>query len=156
MNTLNHKIDFAVVIAVSNANPNGDPLNGNRPRENFDGFGEMSDVCLKRKIRNRLQDLGERIFVQSDDRADDGFPSLRERASACEELKKAEDPGKKKDELKEMYRDLFANPYNAARKGYIDDVIEPASTRLRLAKALEMLAAKHDSNPVKKHGNIPL
>jgi len=90
MNTLNHKIYFAVVIAVSNANPNGDPLNGNRPRENFDGFGEMSDVCLKRKIRNRLQDLGERIFVQSDDRADDGFPSLRERASACEELKKAE------------------------------------------------------------------
>jgi acetyl-CoA carboxylase carboxyltransferase component len=75
-----------------------------------------------------------------------------------EELKKikAEDAGKKKDELKDLYRDLFANPYSAARKGYIDDVIEPAGTRLRLAKALEMLAAKRDSNPVKKHGNIPL
>jgi acetyl-CoA carboxylase carboxyltransferase component len=73
-----------------------------------------------------------------------------------EELKRAADPGKKKDELKEMYRDLFANPYSAARKGYIDDVIEPAGTRLRLVKALEMLSAKRDGNPVKKHGNIPL
>ncbi len=75
-----------------------------------------------------------------------------------EELKKAkaEDLGGKRDELKELYRNLFANPYSAARKGYIDDVIEPAGTRLRLAKALEMLAAKRDSNPVKKHGNIPL
>ncbi|MBN2345369.1 MAG: acyl-CoA carboxylase subunit beta [Candidatus Aminicenantes bacterium] len=73
-----------------------------------------------------------------------------------EELKKAEDPGRRKDELKERYRDLFANPYSAARKGYIDDVIEPAGTRLRLVKALEMLAAKRDVNPAKKHGNIPL
>ncbi len=75
-----------------------------------------------------------------------------------EELKKTE-PGElagKKNELKELYRDLFANPYSAARKGYIDDVIEPAGTRLRLAKALEMLDAKRDGNPVKKHGNIPL
>ncbi|MBN2400692.1 MAG: acyl-CoA carboxylase subunit beta [Candidatus Aminicenantes bacterium] len=74
-----------------------------------------------------------------------------------EELKKATgDAARKKDELKEIYRDLFANPYSAARKGYIDDVIEPAGTRLRLIKALEMLAAKRDSNPAKKHGNIPL
>jgi len=73
-----------------------------------------------------------------------------------EELKKAEDAGRKKEELKDMYRDLFATPFSAARKGYIDDVIEPASTRLRLAKALEMLAAKRDANPPKKHGNIPL
>jgi acetyl-CoA carboxylase carboxyltransferase component len=73
-----------------------------------------------------------------------------------EELKKAGDAGKKKNELKDLYRDLFANPYSAARKGYIDDVIEPAGTRLRLIKALEMLASKRDSNPPKKHGNIPL
>jgi acetyl-CoA carboxylase carboxyltransferase component len=73
-----------------------------------------------------------------------------------EELKKAGDAGRKKDELKDLYRDLFANPYSAARKGYIDDVIEPAGTRLRLVKALEMLASKRDSNPVRKHGNIPL
>ena len=51
-------------------------MNGNRPREDFDGFGEISDVCLKRKIRNRLQDLGEKIFVQSEDRCDDGCKSL--------------------------------------------------------------------------------
>jgi len=73
-----------------------------------------------------------------------------------EELKKAGNAGKKKDELKNLYRDLFANPYSAAKKGYIDDVIEPASTRLRLIKALEMLASKRDANPPKKHGNIPL
>jgi len=73
-----------------------------------------------------------------------------------EELKKAGNAGAKKEELKELYRDLFANPYSAARKGYIDDVIEPAGTRLRLAKALEMLSAKRDANPAKKHGNIPL
>ena len=73
-----------------------------------------------------------------------------------EELKNAGDAGKKKEELKDVYRSLFANPYSAARKGYIDDVIEPAGTRLRLIKALEMLAAKRDGNPAKKHGNIPL
>ena len=58
MSTLSNKIDFAVVMTVRKANPNGDPLNGNRPREDFDGFGEISDVCIKRKLRNRLQDMG--------------------------------------------------------------------------------------------------
>lgn len=85
---LNHKIDFSVIITATNANPNGDPLNGNRPREAFDGCGEISDVCIKRKIRNRLQDMGEKIFVQSDDRCDDGFDSLHARASQNEALKK--------------------------------------------------------------------
>lgn len=85
---LKHKIDFAAVISVKNANPNGDPLNGNRPRTDLEGFGEISDVCIKRKIRNRLQDMGERIFVQSDERCDDGFKSLRDRAEGDEELKK--------------------------------------------------------------------
>lgn len=84
---LNNKIDFAVVVSVKNANPNGDPLNGNRPRINMDGYGEISDVCIKRKIRNRLQDMGEKVFVQSDDRCDDGCGSLKERADSSEELK---------------------------------------------------------------------
>lgn len=88
MSTLDHKIDFAVIFSVHNANPNGDPLNGNRPRQNYDGYGEVSDVCIKRKIRNRLQDLGESIFVQSDDRANDGFKSLSDRADSIPELKK--------------------------------------------------------------------
>lgn len=88
MPILDHKIDFAVVLSVSKANPNGDPLNGNRPRQNYDGHGEISDVAIKRKIRNRLQDMGEAIFVQSNDRTVDGFKSLRDRAEGVEELQK--------------------------------------------------------------------
>ena len=79
MAALENKIDFAVVFASNNANPNGDPLNGNRPRTTSEGLGEVSDVALKRKIRNRLQDAGETIFVQSDDRSDDGAKSLSDR-----------------------------------------------------------------------------
>lgn len=86
MSVLANKIDFSMIITAKNANPNGDPLNGNRPRENYDGFGEISDVCIKRKIRNRLQDMGEKIFVQSDERCDDGFKSLHDRAKNCEAL----------------------------------------------------------------------
>lgn len=82
MSVLNKKIDFVALISVERANANGDPLNGNRPRTDYSGFGEMSDVCIKRKIRNRMQDLGQSIFVQSDDRCDDGFGSLSERASS--------------------------------------------------------------------------
>ena len=89
METLSHKIDFALVLAVDHANPNGDPLNGNRPRENYDGHGEISDVCLKRKIRNRMMDLGQPVFVQSDDRCQDGFHSLLDRAKSNEVLAKA-------------------------------------------------------------------
>ena len=84
---LNNKIDFSVIITATNANPNGDPLNGNRPRETFDGCGEISDVCIKRKIRNRLQDMGEKIFVQSDDRCDDGCDSLHARVNQNEKIK---------------------------------------------------------------------
>ncbi len=81
MSKLANKIDFIVLISANMANVNGDPLNGNRPRTDYNGFGEMSDVCIKRKIRNRMQDMGNKIFVQSDDRTDDEFTSLRERAS---------------------------------------------------------------------------
>lgn len=80
MSPLSNKIDFAVIISVNNANPNGDPLNGNRPRVNYDGFGELSDVCIKRKIRNRLMDFNHSIFVQSDDNRNDDYRSLRSRA----------------------------------------------------------------------------
>ena len=72
MSELKGKIDFTVFISVKNANPNGDPLDGNRPRTNNEGYGEISDVCIKRKIRNRFQDLSQKVFVQSDDRSDDG------------------------------------------------------------------------------------
>ena len=102
MSELKGKIDFTLFVSVSNANPNGDPLNGNRPRINLDGYGEISDVCIKRKLRNRFQDLGQRVFVQPDDRTDDGFRSLKDRADGCVELKKEIDKKKNAD------RDLCA------------------------------------------------
>ncbi len=83
MSELKNKIDFAALISVTNANGNGDPLNGNRPRADYNGFGEISDVCIKRKIRNRMQDMGKAVFVQSEDRCEDGYGSLSERASAA-------------------------------------------------------------------------
>lgn len=100
MTTLQNKIDFALVLRVKNANPNGDPLNGNRPRTDYDGLGEITDVCLKRKLRDRLQEHGESIFVQSDDRKIDGETSLRNRAeSEANGLgKKAFGKGAKKEE----------------------------------------------------------
>ena len=82
MSSLDHKIDFAVIFSVKNANPNGDPLNGNRPRTDYDGFGEITDVCLKRKIRDRLQSEGCSIFVQSDEKKTDDAGSLRVRAES--------------------------------------------------------------------------
>lgn len=110
MSTLSNKIDFAIIFTASNANPNGDPLNGNRPREDYDGYGEISDVCIKRKIRNRLQDMGESIFVKSDDRCDDGFDSLRSRADGCGDVSQYS-KGKKTD------RDAYAK---AACEQWID------------------------------------
>jgi len=77
--SLSKKIDFAVVFTVKNANPNGDPLDGNRPRTTYDGRGEVSDVCIKRKIRNRLMQTGEAILVQSDDNKNDEFGSIKAR-----------------------------------------------------------------------------
>lgn len=82
MTTLNNKIDFMALVEVHNANPNGDPLAGNYPRTDSRGYGVMSDVSIKRKVRNRLQDIGESIFVQSSDRVTDDFKSLNQRYNA--------------------------------------------------------------------------
>ena len=94
MAAITNKIDFAVILSVRNANPNGDPLNGNRPRESYDGHGEISDVCLKRKIRNRLMDMDKPIFVQSEDRTTDSAKSLSDRAAADPVLKGEKDKEK--------------------------------------------------------------
>ena len=99
MGEFTNKIDFEVLVMVKNANPNGDPLNGNRPRETYDGYGEISDVCIKRKIRNRLQDMGENIFVQSDDRSTDEYKSLADRAKSNAVMQKA---------LKDKDKDAYA------------------------------------------------
>lgn len=95
MSVLQNKIDFVVLVSARGANVNGDPLNGNRPRTDYNGFGEMSDVCIKRKMRNRMQDLGYPVFVQSADRCSDGCGSLKERAE--KEL------GKEKKQTAEKY-----------------------------------------------------
>lgn len=100
MATLSKKIDFAVIVTVKHANPNGDPLNGNRPRVTYEGFGEMSDVSIKRKIRNRLMEMGKPIFVQSDDNRVDNYGSLRERAEG--EAKKQKIDLSDKQQFKEF------------------------------------------------------
>lgn len=97
MGVLQNKIDFEGIIVVENANCNGDPLNGNMPRVTYEGYGEMSDVCIKRKIRNRLLDAGENIFVQSDDKNTDGYKSLKARAEANEAFGAELKNGKKAD-----------------------------------------------------------
>lgn len=123
MSILENKIDFVALVTVNRANANGDPLNGNRPRTDYDGFGEMSDVCLKRKIRNRMQDLGNKVFVQSDDRCDDGYDSLKTRADAEIGIlsnNKKDKKSKKTDEnseKKEFTKDDYAKE---ACKKFID------------------------------------
>lgn len=87
---ISNKVDFLMTIEVKNANPNGDPLAGNMPRIDSLGYGIISDVCIKRKVRNRMQDqfkendLGEGydIFVKANDRIDDEFKSLEKRYKA--------------------------------------------------------------------------
>lgn len=91
MSKFENKVDFVALISANNANSNGDPLNGNRPRTDYNGFGEISDVCIKRKIRNRMQDMGNEIFVKSDDRADDGYICLKDRAKCLSSIKSQAD-----------------------------------------------------------------
>ena len=113
MAVLTKKIDFIGFITVERSNPNGDPLNGNQPRTDYGGYGEISDVCLKRKLRNRLQDAGEKILVQSNERADDGCDSIRARV---EENPAMEKPLKMKDKEQGRTR-IFAEE---ACKAWID------------------------------------
>ena len=74
----------------------------------------------------------------------------------AKEAKEAADPKAFMAEKEAEYTKLFANPYNAAKYGYIDDVIEPRNTRFRIIRALQQLQTKKQTNPAKKHGNIPL
>ena len=102
METLNNKIDFTLIFEVKNANPNGDPMYGNRPRTNYEELGEVSDVCLKRKIRNRLRQMGEEIFVVSQEDSDD-FDSLKDRFDAYKKEANLSDKTSKHDELGKIY-----------------------------------------------------
>ena len=82
-----NKIDFAAIISVKNANPNGDPLTGNMPRIDNDYYGEMTDVCIKRKIRNYCMDNGIEIYIQPTDNTLDGFTNLKARADSLNKTK---------------------------------------------------------------------
>lgn len=123
--SLSKKIDFAVVFKVVNANPNGDPLNGNRPRTIYEGNGEVSDVCIKRKMRNRLMESGKSIFVQSDDNKNDGHGSLKSRAdSVLAGVKGAEEIVKKACETwldVRAFGQLFAFKATGPKKAKGDD-----------------------------------
>ena len=83
-------------------------------------------------------------------------PKIAVQLNYEDELRGAEDPYTKRAELEEKYMNDVADGVNAAKQGYVDDVIEPAQTRQMLAAALEMLAGKRESKPAKKHGNMPL
>ncbi|MDR1530077.1 MAG: type I-C CRISPR-associated protein Cas7/Csd2 [Burkholderiales bacterium] len=119
--SLTNKIDFAVIISVCRANPNGDPLNGNRPRQTYDGYGEISDVCLKRKLRNSLQDMDRDnpipIFVQSDDNRAPGdeFRSLNDRFNAEKFQNPREDGCKKWFDVR-AFGQVFAFKKKAEKK----------------------------------------
>jgi len=125
--TLTNKIDFAVIISVNRANPNGDPLNGNRPRQTYDGFGEITDVCLKRKIRNRLQDMGESIFVQSDDNRaiGDEFRSLKDRFDGAKIVDTRKDSCEKWLDVR-AFGQVFAFKKQEKKKETKNKVIESA------------------------------
>lgn len=106
--TLANKIDFAVIFKVENANPNGDPLNENIPRYDSNKIGEVTDVCIKRKIRNRLLDEGKDIFVQSDDYKKDEYNSLKERLENTITKKKDTKEDDYKKNICEKYFDVRA------------------------------------------------
>lgn len=111
MTALSQKIDFAIIFSVKNANPNGDPLNGNRPRSDYDGYGEITDVCLKRKLRDRLQTEGQAIFVQSDEKKTDGMTSLKNRADADAPIGLGKDAFNPKKNTKEQTVQLACNKW---------------------------------------------
>ena len=131
--SLSKKIDFAVIFKVVNANPNGDPLNGNRPRTIYEGNGEVSDVCIKRKIRNRLMESGKAIFVQSDDNKNDGHGSLKSRADAVlSGIKGSDEIAKKACETwfdVRAFGQLFAFKATGGKKGKAKEGEEPGEDK---------------------------
>ena len=113
-------------------------------------YGGAYDVMSSKHIRGDLNyayPTGEIAVMGAD-----GAVSIIFR----NELKDSKDPKKKAAELVDEYKKTFANPYKAAELGYIDEVIEPSHTRIKIIRALELLRYKRDTNPPKKHGNIPL
>ena len=100
--------DFLLVVAVKGANPNGDPADGNRPRTDLEEYGIISSECIKRKIRNRLQDEGVKTFYQSEERFGfDGCKSLQERYETFKGKSDTKKTGKEiKEALLKEYEDI--------------------------------------------------
>ena len=116
----NRLIVFKAFIIVDEANPNGDPLNGNRPRQHFEGIGYLTPECIKRKIRNRLQDMGRPILIQCKDHLNDGSSCIRERLVSVEPVKEAVDAlGDKKSKTS---RDKRVNDLTTAACEAFEDV----------------------------------
>lgn len=115
-----NKIDFAVVFSVENANPNGDPVNGNMPRQDYDGYGEVSTVCIKRKIRNRMEMTGHKILQTANTK--DGTHSISAIAKA-EGLNEKLPPSEFKKQAAKIWTDvrafgaLFGYKFKGSEKG---------------------------------------
>lgn len=141
---LKNKIDFIVTVEVREANANGDPLSGNMPRTDTKGHGLMSDVSIKRKIRNRMQDMGHRIFVQSRDRVDDNLYSLKarlENKGYFEKVKKDFSVENFLDKINEEWLDVRSFGQVFAFKGYsAANVRGPVS--ISWAKSLETIVSQ--------------
>ena len=147
MSSLSNKIDFAVDSPGNHANPNGDPLNGNRPRTDYNGLGEITDVCLKRKLRDRLQECGAAIFVQSDDRKNDDATSLQDRAvkGLGKDFGGPETAKKASEKWLDVraFGQLFAMKIFEVRRRLIRKTIAPGHRRLY-------------SHPWPRHGSVRL
>jgi CRISPR-associated protein Csd2 len=150
--SLSHKHDFAVIFKVKNANPNGDPLNGNRPRTTYEGFGEVSDVCIKRKIRNRLMQTGESILIQSDDNKLDDCKSIRSRIDAAKLDPK--DPKFKKNACEKWYDvRAFGQVFALKGKGKSDGVSVPVRGPVSIHPAFSVEPVSISSTQITKSVN---
>lgn len=123
-----HNIDIVLLVECKDCNPNGDPANKNRPRINSQQHGEITPICIKRKMRNRAQDLGESILNQQRDRTEDGLASVEERLAADQKLtkclKEKDEHGYLKEALKKywdvrMFGSVFYALHNLNAKGCV-------------------------------------
>lgn len=137
-----NKIDFVAIISAENCNPNGDPMNGNYPRIDVDDKSFITSVCIKRKLRNRMQDMGQKIYIQSDSRIDDGFTTLSQRANSV-----LSDIPKPKKSSKKNKSDEEKDGESILEVGYKHMVSDLAcKTWLDVRTFGQVFAGAHDSN----------
>lgn len=139
---LDNKYDFIMYITVKDANPNGDPLNRNRPRVDFDGFGEITDICLKRKLRNRMMDLDERVFVQSNERKIDDCKNLQERFERVPSLKNEKNPDNITKIASSIWTDVrsFGQVFSFSKNGISVGIRGPVSIHTGISEEIVKIA----------------